>query len=249
MTSENEVYDADTQEWVTVDPGWVVSEPEPGEDSTPDEETESTVTNCSDLDPPKRHKYKNRDTGEMSELCLVCGSARATPSQKRSTPAVRSGGGKAENALDMLLSGLWMGASFAVRSAVPAPSGPAAGKVMALEASIAGPKLHKVLKKTPLYPYLAIAAGQFGWAYELSSLLLPPILVGLVAARPQLAVQLRPVLIATLVPVLAEAARKAEQQASLLTQLEGFNQKTIDAAGHIIDDLIGVEHDEQSDDA
>lgn len=256
MPEQNEIYDPDTKTWYRITdtaedqaPGWTVvtdkAEPESNEPDDPNTESVSTSTPCDQLG--KRHKYKDRQTGTIYDYCLNCGQARPAPGQStQRAPSSGSGGGKTVTPLDTLFSGAWMALGMVVRNAVPEPAGPAAGKMIQLEAGIAGPKLHKAIKKTPLYPYLAIASNQLSWVADISMLVVPPILIGLAAARPKLAKQFKPVLVTALVPVLAEAAKQAERQRKLIENLEGYSQETISMADQLIDSLINPDDDDES---
>lgn len=245
MPEQNQIYDPESGQWVAA-PTWTSDEPEfvdTEPDPNPSFESITAVTSCPELG--KRHKFKNRATGEMSETCLVCGNPRSTPTPRSTAssstePRTRTRGGKT-NTLDTILSGIWYAAGAGVRQLVPAPSGAVTGRVIQLEAAIAGPKLHKALKRTPLYPYIALAESQIGWAAEIGMLLAPPILLGLAAARPDIARTMKPMLVGILTPVLAEVAKKAKEQTALLELLETYDAEVIEAASSIIDDLIGIE--------
>lgn len=262
MTADNEVWNPETEQWepVSEDGRWMIDDSNSDEkvadtddpaytDSSYEPESVSTP-NCSDIG--KRHKYKDRQTGETFDVCIVCGEPRPKPGQKRtaSVSTGTRGAGKAGGTIEMLLSGGWMLGGYVARRSLPKPVGPAVGKTMMLEAALAGPTLHKALKKTPIYPYLALATGQLSWAADLIKLLTPPLLMGAISLRPELieAGPIRAMLTASLVPALAEAAKKAEAQKQLLESLEGYNQDTIDAADSIIDAIIHGEDDESKTD-
>lgn len=246
MPEDTEVYDPDTDQWVRIEPGSIINDNDTDwnpEDNTGElnDEPVTAPTNCADLG--KRHKFKDRATGITHDNCLVCGAAKTTPSQTRST-TTSTGGSRKVNSLDTLLTGAWLALGFAVKNAVPKPAGPAAGNMMQIEASVAGPKLHKALKKTPLYPYISIASGQLSWAADLVTLLGPPLLVGFAAARPDIARQFKPVIVGVMMPVLVEASKKAEEQAALLEKLEGYSEENIAAASALFDRLIGIDEEE-----
>lgn len=251
MPDVDEIYDVDTGTWVKIERPIISEEDDTdtsdwnSEDDTGELSTQSVVTNCADLG--KRHKFKDRQTGITHEQCLVCGAEKPKPGTSRGTRTSVSRGGKSVAPLDIVLSAGWSIAGTLVSNVVPAPSGPVAGRVMHMEAGIAGPKLHKALKKTPIYPYIAIASGQFGWLADLGMLILPPVLMGLIAQRPELAKPFRGVLVTAVVPVIAEAVKHAEQQAALMEQLEGYDAETVAAAEHLIDSLFGGENGQTSD--
>jgi len=136
---------------------------------------------------------------------------------------------------------MWFVAGKVVESYAPEPVGEPVGKVLQLEAGIAGPRLHKVLKKTPLYPYIMIAESQVGWIADVGMLVAAPLAVGFAAMNPGAARAMKPLMVGLLVPVLAEIAKNSGQQAALLESLETYDRETIELASRIIDDIVGPE--------
>lgn len=246
MPEQDEYYDSETNQWVKMpEQTWtVINEETPNDEPESSEptQTESIVPPCDSIG--KRHKYKDRSTGETYSYCLVCGRQRPVPgSSQRTSSGVSGGGGggrgrKGPNPLDMLLSGGWMGLGYLAGAVIPEPAGPAVSRTLKLEAAVAGPKLHSALKRTPIYPYLAIATNQFGWLADISMLLTPPLLVGLLALRPELKKPLKPMIAGALIPVIAESIAMQKKQAAMMEELSKYDEETIKASMQAVDYLI-----------
>lgn len=253
MAEQDEYYDPDSGEWVKMpEQVWTVvnedtvNEPESSEPT----QSESIVPPCDTIG--KRHKYKDRATGQTYTDCLVCGRPRPAPgsSQRASSGVSVSSGGrgrKGPNPIDMLLSGGWMGLGYLAGAMIPEPAGPAVSRTLKLEAAVAGPKLHSALKRTPIYPYLAIASNQFGWVADISMLLTPPLLVGLLAMRPELKGPLKPMIAGALIPVIAESIAMQKKQAAMMDELSKYDEETIKMAKQVTDYLIDGTTDAETD--
>jgi hypothetical protein len=254
--ADSTIYNAETGEWEPISPEqqWTVTEPDQTEEAKQaDAEAQAGITpNCREIG--KRHRYKDRQTGETFDYCLRCGEAKADataaekPASAATTPRAPRTSTKRTQTLDMILGGLWYGAGALTKNLGTGSERGAplvvAGKVMQLEAGIAGPKLHAALKRTPLYPYIAVAQSQVGWLADLAVILAPPLLLGAAAANPKVAQGFKPILVGVLTPMLAEVAKAAAQQSALLSALEGYDEDTINAAASIVDDLLGVEEED-----
>lgn len=258
---DGKVFDPDSGSWraITPDEQWTPVDLDQTLSSAAEPEVESSseappiTPRCDEIG--KRHQYRDRKTKEDYDYCLKCGAAKPEPGQSQRTRSavVPRASGKQAQTLDIAMTTLWFGGGALVRNMAPpvdhTPDADnttgdalrAVGRMMQLESSIAGPKLHKLLKLTPIYPYLSIASGQLSWATDLGMILLPPLVAGLAAARPDLARQFKPALVAVLTPVLAEIAKSTAQQAALLETIQSYDSEVVDAANAIIDDLIGAE--------
>jgi len=96
---------------------------------------------------------------------------------------------------------------------------------MQFEAAIAGPRIQRALRKTPLWKPIMAMMKQVGpWA-DLAPLIGPPILVGLMASNPKLRDTLAMPLVAMLTPLVAETAKMAEDTTSAMQLAETFSEE------------------------
>ena len=118
-------------------------------------------------------------------------TAKTSSGRPASSPARR---GKAKaSGLMPILSLAWSGIGQAVEAYSPEPAGPPVGRVLQFQAPYAATVLDKVL--TDHVPaYKAIDAMTGGILDELGPLILPPLLVAVMASRPQTAAGLYPLL-------------------------------------------------------
>jgi hypothetical protein len=210
--------------------------------------------------PFKRHRWDG-------DICKRCGAVKSAVSasgeRKSSGSRTLRGSGKASNTIETIASLCWMGAGMGFeylptrapligRLAEPvertdgtfgaAPS-VAVGRVMQLEASIAGKRIDSALRGTPVGKFIVALLNATGpWA-ELAPLFLPPLMVGIAAMYPELAERFKGLMVAAMIPVLTEASKNAEAQAALMSQLEGVNAETVAQAAAVVDSLLGIKAD------
>jgi hypothetical protein len=117
----------------------------------------------------------------------------------------------------------------------------AVGKAVQMESAIAGKRIDRALRRTPVYKIIAPYFSTVGVAADLAPLIAPPLLFGLAAARPDIAAKYKPQMVYMLLPVLAEQAKLAEQQMELMQNIEGVTVETIEMATRMVDGLLGLE--------
>jgi hypothetical protein len=214
-------------------------------------------------------KHKGRHMDDGNGVCLKCGLIIADIQRKGSTP--RTGSTRSSNSLtiEMIASMAWLGAGIGLQHlpaqtpligviAQPvalqdaegrvigegaAPS-VAAGRVMQLEASIAGKRIDRAIKGTVVAKFINAILNMSGpWA-ELVPLLLPPLIIGGVAAWPSIVERfpvVKGMMIAAILPVLVEASKLAENQAALMSNLESVSQENIAEAVNVINSMLSPE--------
>jgi hypothetical protein len=211
-------------------------------------------------------KHKGRHVDDGNGVCLKCGLVIADI-QRRGTTS-RTPTPRASNSLtiEMVASMAWLGAGMGLQYlpkqtpiigviAQPVPlrneqgaqigkgvaPAVAAGRVMQLEASIAGKRIDKAIKGTVVAKFINALLNLSGpWA-ELVPLFLPPLIIGGVAAWPSILERfpwIKGMMVATMLPVLTEAAKLAEQQATLMGNLEAVSQENIAQAVSVIQDML-----------
>ena len=206
----------------------------------------------------KRHKWDE-------DICTHCGATKAsvtperTPRSERSTGSTRTT--KATSGTIEQIAGLiWMGAGMGLEylpSKTPvigilaepvkrdddtegAPPSVAMGRVMQLEAPIAGARIEKALRGTMVGKFVNALMNASGpWA-EILPLFIPPLMVGVAAMYPELAERFKGFMVAAMVPVLVEASKMAEQQAKLMGQFEDVSAERIAQASALVDSLLGI---------
>lgn len=194
-----------------------------------------------------RHTYRDG-------VCIKCGAieGQAQPKQPRSSSSI-SRTTKSVVSLPSLFSAVWMAASIGIEkqpwilaeSVVEgkAPPSVAVGRTMKMESAVAGKRIDKALKGTPVYAALTKLMEAAGpWA-ELAPLFAPPIIIGLASVKPELGEQFRPVLVGALIPILIESAKMAEEQARLLQQFEGVTAEVVEQANAIVDSFLNMSED------
>ncbi len=214
-------------------------------------------------------KHKGRHMDDGNGVCLKCGLVISDIQRKGSTP--RTGSPRVSNSMtiEMFASMAWLGAGLGLQHlpaqtpligviAQPvalqdaegrvigegvAPS-VAAGRVMQLEASIAGKRIDKAIKGTVVAKFINALLNMSGpWA-ELIPLLLPPLIIGGVAAFPALIERypvLKGMMVASMLPILSEAAKLAEQQSALMDNLGAVSQENVAQAWSVIQDVLKPE--------
>lgn len=127
---------------------------------------------------------------------------------------------------------------------VPKPPGPPMGRILQLEATIAGPKVAAALKHTPIYPWL-VRATVGPWA-ELMPLIVPPLIVGAVSMNPQLMERVRPLLLSMILPIVVENMKKAEEQSALIQMMGDVTDQHYQIASSLIDSIFATDDDSDS---
>ena len=224
-------------------------------------DTGGTAVCVSELGSFARHKWAG---GETCERCHVAKPTAATREAKDSSGIARTRAPRTGE-LETAISLAWMGAGIGIEKQPwvgqvymnretglyvsakdagendrPVTVAEAVGKTIQMESAIAGKRIDRALRRTPLYKILAPYFSTVGLAADLAPLIAPPLLVGLAAARPDIGERFKPMMVMMLLPVLAEQAKMAESQNELIEKMEGVNQNTIDAASNLIDELLGT---------
>jgi hypothetical protein len=205
-----------------------------------------------------RHKGRHMDDG--NGVCLKCGLVIADIKGSRASSNVVRPRTSNSLTIEMVASMLWLGAGLGLEHMPPtlpvigviakpveegkASPAKASGRVMQLEASIAGKRIDKAIKGTVVAKFINALLSMSGpWA-ELIPLFLPPLIIGGVAAWPQLVERfpvLKGMLVATMLPVLTEAAKLAEQQSALMGNLEAVSAENIAQAVTVISGILSDE--------
>jgi hypothetical protein len=89
--------------------------------------------------------------------------------------------------------------------------------MMQLQAPDAGPRLARIVDKSPIGKWLGPVGESFGWIAEALPLVGPPLLVGVMAARPEAAAALEPFLRQTLT-AMAIDLQKQQKEAAAATE-------------------------------
>lgn len=210
-------------------------------------------------------KHKGRHVDDGSGVCVKCGLVIADIKGTR-TSSNAVGRPRSSNSLtiEMVASMLWLGAGVGLEHVQPswpvvgvigkpveredgttgASPAKASGRVMQLEAAIAGKRIDKAIKGTVVAKFINAFLSMSGpWA-ELIPLFLPPLIIGGVAAWPSLVERfpvLRGMMVATMLPVLTEAAKLAEHQAALMGNLEAVSAESINNAMNVIASVLNNE--------
>jgi hypothetical protein len=216
-------------------------------------------------------KHKGRHMDDGNGVCLKCGLVIADAQRKTATRSTGSTRSSSTNSMtiEMFASMAWLGAGLGLQHLPPqtpligviaqpvalqdaegrvigegvAPA-VAAGRVMQLEASIAGKRIDKAIKGTVVAKFINALLNMSGpWA-ELIPLLLPPLIIGGVAAFPALIERypvLKGMMVASMLPILSEAAKLAEQQSTLMDNLEAVSQENVAQAWSVIQDVLKPE--------
>jgi hypothetical protein len=196
---------------------------------------------------PHKGKHRFRDG-----VCTKCGAieGQVQPRQQRTSLSPR---GKTTIGIPQLISAVWMAAGIGLEKQPwilqepvqegMAPPAVAVARVIKLESAVAGKRIDKALRGTPVYAALTKLLDVAGpWA-ELAPLFAPPLIIGLASIKPELGEQFRPMLVASLIPVLIESTKMAEEQARLLAQFEGVTAEVVQQANAIVDSLLSKEDD------
>jgi hypothetical protein len=198
-------------------------------------------------------------------FCIKCGKAESEVSEGSAKSSSLTRGRSSNNlTIEMLASALWLGAGIGIENIpeqtpfigiiakpVERPDGSegvaptkATGRMLQLEASIAGRRIDKAIKGTIVAKFLNALLNASGpWA-EIVPLLLPPLIMGVAAAYPAVIERfpaLKALMVATMVPVLTEAAKLAEQQSELMGVLNQANEQTIAQAINEIQNIMKPE--------
>jgi hypothetical protein len=258
--TRNKVYDADTVEAATGDAADQNTNGDSGWETT----APPSDTPIGFAKHTGRHTYRDG-------VCVKCGKREGEPSTPSSSDSPRreltkgrsSGSGMSR---EMLLALLWLGAGIGLenipeevnipilgpvveRISKPQAEGmasptKASGRVMQLEAAIAGKRLDKAVRGTLIGKALDWVLSQGGPLTELLPLLLPPIIIGVAASAPALMERfpmIKTMMVGALMPVLAEAAKLQDQQAALVGSLDGVNQEAIAKAVMAIQGFLQAE--------
>jgi hypothetical protein len=208
-----------------------------------------------------RHKY-------VDGVCEKCGRKQsdAQAAQAQRTGSTSMGRPRTSNSLtiEMVASMLWLGGGIALEHQPPqtpvigviaqpveredgttgASPAKASGRVMQLEASIAGKRIDRAIKGTVVAKFINALLSMTGpWA-ELVPLFLPPLIIGGVAAWPSVVERfpvLKGMMVAVMLPVLSEAAKLAEQQSELMGNLQAVSAENIAQAVSVIQDMLNNE--------
>jgi hypothetical protein len=201
-------------------------------------------------------KHKGRHVDDGNGICVKCGQ----PITQRTSTLGRP---RSSNSLtiEMVASMMWLGGGIGLEhlpQTVPvigviakpveredgsegASPAKAAGRVMQLEAAIAGKRIDRAVRGTVVGKFINALLNISGpWA-ELVPLFLPPLLLGGAAAFPALVERfpvLKGMMVATMLPVLTEAAKLAEQQGALMQNLQSVNEETIAQTVNVIQDIL-----------
>jgi len=191
-----------------------------------------------------RHTYRDG-------VCIKCGAieGQTQPRQQRTSLAPRAKSGSI--GIPQLISAVWMAAGIGLERQPwilqeptqegMAPPAVAVGRVLKLESAVAGKRIDKALRGTPVYAVLTKMLDAVGpWA-DLAPLIAPPLIIGIASVKPELGEQFRPMLVASLIPMLIESAKMAEEQARLLQQFEGVTAEVLEQANVIVDSLLKKE--------
>lgn len=209
-----------------------------------------------------RHTYRDG-------ICEKCGRIQSEAQESRPASSKSVGRPSTSNSLtiEMVASMLWLGGGIALEKlpeqtpivgviarpveredgSLGASPAKAAGKVMQLEASIAGKRIDRAIKGTVVARFInAILNATGPWA-ELVPLLLPPLILGGAAAFPAFVERfpvLKGMMVATMLPVLTEAAKLAEQQQALMGNLQTVSAENIASAVSVIQGILNNEEAE-----
>lgn len=185
-------------------------------------------------DAPKK---RGRPKGSRNRTASTAGSRKAaSPRPRRSDP------------MPHLLGLGWAGLGFAFEHVGPEPFGAPVGRVLQLQAPVAGDTLTKALKKTPAYGMVKPFMDAVGPWTELAQLFALPIMTAAVAMKPEVlnAPPIQAMFMSQLVPAIAQAKQRAEEQKQLTEELSQFTPEARQEAQAVMSWLIGVQPEEEA---
>ena len=205
----------------------------------------------------KRHKWDD-------QICTHCGATKAsvaperTPREKGTPRTTRASSGTIEQLVGLLWLGAGLGSEHLIKPETPligafavpveredgstgaAPS-VAVGRVLQLEAPIAGKKIEAALRGTAVGKFINALMSATGPWTELIPLMIPPLVIGFAALYPDISDRFKPIMVAMMTPTLSEASRMAEAQSKLMSQLDDVSAENFARAAAAVDAMLGVE--------
>jgi len=197
-----------------------------------------------------RHRWKG------GNVCIRCGAPKPQRQPRQAATEATAVRGVRIGAFETMASMLWGGVGMGVEyqrviigrlthnkdATEPGKVSGPVGRSLQLEAAIAGKRIDRAFHKASPFWYAVVARfmNKATWFTELVPLMVPPTVVGMAAQFPELVERFKPQVAALMVPVLVEIAKYNQQQAELMSKLEGYNAQTLSEAMDMLDMLIGA---------
>lgn len=119
------------------------------------------------------------------------------------------------------------------------PIGPPVGRMMQIQAPAAGQHIANIIERTPLMKWLQPITENKGLMTDIAALLLPPMMIGGMAAKPELQGLLGPFFQALMVPLAKEIIEAQRDSASALGGLSEVDEETNQMVATIMAQLFG----------
>jgi len=183
------------------------------------------------------------DDNELDDISFSVVDAKDSPFQdkpeKKASDKPVARGGKRYPGTDIATT-IWGLAGYGVAlRGEPEHIAAPVGMMMQLQAPDAGRRIARIIAESPLSSWLGPLGKELGWVGELVPLLAPPLLVGAIAARPEIAPAMEPMLKAVLVPLAVEL-RKAQREAAQATGLVNeLDEEIADNVNGMFNTLFG----------
>jgi hypothetical protein len=113
--------------------------------------------------------------------------------------------------------------------------------MMQIQAPAAGKHIANIIERTPLMAWLAPITENKGLMTDIAALLLPPLMIGGMAAKPELSGLLGPFFQALMVPMAKEIIQAQRDSVNMLGGLEDIDEETNAMVAQIMAQLFGDE--------
>jgi hypothetical protein len=134
---------------------------------------------------------------------------------------------------------IWGLGGMGIGLRVAEPVGPPVGRMMQIQAPSAGKHIANIIERTPLMQWLAPITENKGLMTDIAALLLPPLMIGGMAARPELSGLLAPFFQALMVPLAKDIIQAQRDSVSALGGLEDIDEETNSMVADIMAQLFG----------
>ncbi len=142
---------------------------------------------------------------------------------------------------------IWTLAGAALAQRGPLPVGPPVGRVMMVQAPDAGVRIARIIEQSPLAEWLKPLSENAGWVSELIPLLGPPLIVGAMAARPEIIPAFEPLLGAILVPLAIELRKQQREAADATSVIGEMDAEIQQNVAQMLDMILGPKVEQNTD--
>lgn len=108
------------------------------------------------------------------------------------------------------------------------------GRMMQLQAPAAGKHIAAIIEKTPILGWLKPLEKSGGIIGEISALIMPPLLVGIISSKPELQGIARPIITALMVPIAKDIVQAQKEQATAISSVSDIDEETVEAVQALI---------------